>query len=147
MIEAKLLCLKAFDVHNAAQAPDCQAAESHIRITLMNRFLALGTAEIVRVTQNLTGEDHHAAGFSNATTPQLPEISELSIAIEMRQALAQGSCRLSTEGQLRELSRLRSAIFRPRMSAEKASACIRGTDLPSAATVARWLSSKVFTSE
>lgn len=130
----------AFGVHNAAQDPDCQTAESHFRITLMNRPLALGTAEIVRVTQNLTGESHHAAGLSNETTPKLPEISGLSIAIEMRQALAQGSCRLSTEGQLRELSRLRSANFRPRMSAEKVSACIRGTVLPSAATVARGLS-------
>ncbi|MEI4231660.1 hypothetical protein, partial [Roseovarius sp. D22-M7] len=29
--------------------PDCQTAEIHIRIALMNRFSALGTAEIVRV--------------------------------------------------------------------------------------------------
>ena len=29
--------------------PDCQTAEIQIRIALMNRFSALGTAEIVRV--------------------------------------------------------------------------------------------------
>ncbi|KAA0916012.1 IS5/IS1182 family transposase, partial [Aquicoccus porphyridii] len=31
--------------------PDRQTAEIHIRIALMNRFSALGTAEIIRVAR------------------------------------------------------------------------------------------------
>ena len=42
-------CLKAFGERIAARDPDRQTAEIHIRIALMNRFNALGTAEIVRV--------------------------------------------------------------------------------------------------
>lgn len=48
-IEAKTRCLKAFGERIAARDPDCQTAEVHIRIALMNRFNALGTAEITRV--------------------------------------------------------------------------------------------------
>ena len=48
-IEAKMRCLKAFGERIAAKAPDRQTAEIQIRIALMNRFSALGTAEIVRV--------------------------------------------------------------------------------------------------
>ena len=48
-IEAKMRCLKAFGERIAARDPNCQIAEIHIRIALMNRFSALGTAEIVRV--------------------------------------------------------------------------------------------------
>ncbi|SPJ26103.1 hypothetical protein PAA8504_03959 [Palleronia abyssalis] len=33
----------------AARDPDSQTVETHIRIALMNRFNALGTAEIVRL--------------------------------------------------------------------------------------------------
>ena len=39
-------CLKAFGERIAARDPDRQTAEIHIRIALMNRFSALGTAEI-----------------------------------------------------------------------------------------------------
>ena len=42
-------CLKAFGERMMARDPDRQTAEIHIRIALMNRFSALGTAEIVRV--------------------------------------------------------------------------------------------------
>ena len=42
-------CLKAFGERIAARDPDCQTAKIHIRVALMNRFSALGTAEIVRV--------------------------------------------------------------------------------------------------
>lgn len=42
-------CLKAFGERIAARDPDRQTAEIHIRIALMNRFSALGTAEIERV--------------------------------------------------------------------------------------------------
>ena len=49
-IEAKMRCLRAFGERIAARDPDRQTAEVHIRIALMNRFSALGTAEIVRVT-------------------------------------------------------------------------------------------------
>ncbi len=48
-IEAKMRCLKAFGERIAARDPDRQTTEIHIRIALMNRFSALGTAEIVRV--------------------------------------------------------------------------------------------------
>jgi hypothetical protein len=47
--EAKMRCLKAFGERIAARDPDRQTAEIHIRVALMNRFNALGTAEIVRV--------------------------------------------------------------------------------------------------
>jgi len=49
-IEAKMRCLKAFGERIAARDPDRQTAEIQIGGALMNRFSALGTAEIVRVT-------------------------------------------------------------------------------------------------
>ncbi len=48
-IEAKMRCLKAFGERIAARDPDSQTAEIQIRIALINRFSALGTAEIARV--------------------------------------------------------------------------------------------------
>ncbi|WP_328589357.1 hypothetical protein [Cereibacter ovatus] len=48
-IEAKMRCLKAFGERIMARDPDRQTAEIHIRVALINRFNALGTAEIVRV--------------------------------------------------------------------------------------------------
>ncbi len=48
-VEAKMRCLKAFGERIASRDPDRQAAEIHTRIALMNRFSALGRAEIVRV--------------------------------------------------------------------------------------------------
>ena len=48
-IEAKMRCLKSFGERIASRDPDRQAAEIHIRVALMNRFNALGTAEIERV--------------------------------------------------------------------------------------------------
>jgi hypothetical protein len=48
-VALNLLDLKAFGERIAARDPDRQTAEIHIRIALMNRFSALGTAEIVRV--------------------------------------------------------------------------------------------------
>ena len=42
-------CLKAFSERIAATHPDSQTAEIQIRVALMNRFSALGAAEIVRV--------------------------------------------------------------------------------------------------
>jgi hypothetical protein len=48
-VEAKMRCLKAFGERIAARDPDRQTAEIQIRIVLMNRFSALGSAEIVRV--------------------------------------------------------------------------------------------------
>lgn len=41
--------LKSSGVRIAARDPDRQTAEIHIRVVLMNRANALGTAEIVRV--------------------------------------------------------------------------------------------------
>ena len=48
-IEAKMRCLKAFGDRIAARDPDRQTAEIQIRVALINRFNALGTAEIIRV--------------------------------------------------------------------------------------------------
>jgi hypothetical protein len=42
-------CLKSFGERIAARDPDRQTAEIYIRITLMNRFNAIGTAEFVRM--------------------------------------------------------------------------------------------------
>ena len=47
--EAKMRCLKAFGERIAARDPDRQTAEIQIRIALINRFNALGTAETVRM--------------------------------------------------------------------------------------------------
>jgi hypothetical protein len=47
--EARMRCLKSFGERIASRDPDRQTAEVHIRIALMNRFNALGTAEIKRV--------------------------------------------------------------------------------------------------
>ena len=44
-----MLCLKSFGDRIMARDPDRQTAEIHTRIALMNRFSALGQAEIVRV--------------------------------------------------------------------------------------------------
>ena len=49
-VEAKMRCLKAFGERIDARDPDCQTAKVHIRIALMNRFSALGTAEVQRVS-------------------------------------------------------------------------------------------------
>lgn len=48
-IEAQMRRLKAFGERIASRDPDRQAAEIHTRIALMNRFSALGRAEITRV--------------------------------------------------------------------------------------------------
>lgn len=48
-IEAKMRCLKAFGERISARDPDRQTAEIQIRVALMNRFNAIGTAEIVRL--------------------------------------------------------------------------------------------------
>ena len=47
--EARMRCLKAFGERIAARDPDRQTAEIHIRVALINRFNALGTAEVARV--------------------------------------------------------------------------------------------------
>jgi hypothetical protein len=48
-VALNLLDLKSFGKRIAARDPVRQTAEIHIRVALMNRFNALGTAEIVRV--------------------------------------------------------------------------------------------------
>jgi hypothetical protein len=42
-------CLKAFGERIAARGPNCQTAEIRIRVAPIDRFSALGTAEITRV--------------------------------------------------------------------------------------------------
>jgi hypothetical protein len=41
--------VEAFGERLAARDSDCQTAEIHIRISLMNRFTALCTAKIIRI--------------------------------------------------------------------------------------------------
>jgi hypothetical protein len=48
-VALNLLDLKAFGDRIAARDPDRQTAEIQICIALINRFSALGTADIVRV--------------------------------------------------------------------------------------------------
>ncbi len=48
-VEAQMQRLKSFGERIASRDPDRQAAEIHTRIALMNRFSALGRAEITRV--------------------------------------------------------------------------------------------------
>ena len=48
-VEAKMRCLKAFGERISARDPDRQTAEIRIRVALINRFNALGTAEVVRL--------------------------------------------------------------------------------------------------
>ena len=47
-IEAQMRRLKLFGERIASRDPDREAAEIHTRIALMNRFSALGRAEITR---------------------------------------------------------------------------------------------------
>jgi hypothetical protein len=47
--EAKKRCLKSLGVRIAARDPDRQTAEIQIRDALINRFNALGIANIVRM--------------------------------------------------------------------------------------------------
>ena len=48
-IEAKMKWLKSFGERIASRDPDRQTAEVQIRVAIMNRFNALGTAEVERV--------------------------------------------------------------------------------------------------
>ena len=48
-VEAQMRRLKAFGERIASPDPDRQAAEIHTRVALLNRFSALGRAEIMRV--------------------------------------------------------------------------------------------------
>jgi hypothetical protein len=48
-IETKMRCLNAFGERIAPRHPDSQTADIQIRVAHINRFNALGTAEIVRV--------------------------------------------------------------------------------------------------
>lgn len=45
----QMRCMKALGERNIRRDPDLQTVEIHIRIALLNRFSALGAAEIVRV--------------------------------------------------------------------------------------------------
>ncbi len=48
-IEAKMRCLKAFGERIAARHPDSKTAKIQLRVTLLNRFKALGADEIIRL--------------------------------------------------------------------------------------------------
>lgn len=49
-VQALLRCLKSFGERIASRDPDRQVAEIHIRIALINRLNALGTAESGRIS-------------------------------------------------------------------------------------------------
>jgi len=49
-VEARMNCLKAFGERIMSRDPDRQTAEIQIRIAIMNRFNAIGTAEVEAVT-------------------------------------------------------------------------------------------------
>jgi hypothetical protein len=55
-IEAKIRCLKSFGERIAARDPDRKTVEIHTRVALINRFNALGTADIVRVDSSQRGK-------------------------------------------------------------------------------------------
>jgi hypothetical protein len=63
------LDLKAFGERIAARDPDRQTAEIHNRVALINRFNALGTAEVVRVAGHQRRKGHHVSSTTDATTP------------------------------------------------------------------------------
>jgi len=62
-------CLKSFGERIASRDPDRQTAESRIRIALMNRFNALGQAEIERGAQDYRGKGMLVSKTTCATTP------------------------------------------------------------------------------
>lgn len=62
-------CLKAFGERIMARAPERQTAEIHIRIALMNRFSALGTADIVCEARAHRGKGKISLRTNCATTP------------------------------------------------------------------------------
>jgi hypothetical protein len=68
-VKAQMLRLKAFGERIASRDPDRQTAEFHTRIALMNRFSALGQAEIVRVAYIHGDRGNSAFNPRYATTP------------------------------------------------------------------------------
>ncbi|MBK5947084.1 hypothetical protein CCR83_11680 [Rhodobacter veldkampii DSM 11550] len=61
--------MRSYSERIAARDPDRQTAEIQIRVALINRFNALGTAEIVRVAQHWWRKGHYASRRRSATTP------------------------------------------------------------------------------
>jgi hypothetical protein len=64
-------CLKAFGGRIMARDPDRQAVEIQVRVALMSRFSAPGTAEIVRVARTKAERGRLGLSQSRATTPRL----------------------------------------------------------------------------
>ncbi len=62
-------CLKQFGERIASPDPDRQKAEIHIRVALMNRFNALGTAEISAWPELNGVRENLASAISSATLP------------------------------------------------------------------------------
>lgn len=74
-------CPKSFGERIASRDPDRQTAEIHIRIALMTRFHALGTAEIEHVACSHRGKGTLAQRGTSATMPRgvKKKLSELTI--------------------------------------------------------------------
>ena len=68
-IEAEMRGRKSFGERIAARDPDRQIAEIQIRMALMNRFPALGAAEIGRMARGRWQMSHNASGVSHPATP------------------------------------------------------------------------------
>ena len=64
-------CVKSFGERVAARHPGRQTAEIVIRVALLNRFNALGTAEIARLAQTGGERGRHTLRRLAATLPPL----------------------------------------------------------------------------
>ena len=71
--------LKAFGERIASRDPNRQAAEIHARIALLNRFPALGQAEITRVVRTQGDRGRLGPSPSYATTPLRAVLPVLSL--------------------------------------------------------------------
>lgn len=67
-IKATMRGLKSFGERIASRDPDRQMAEVHLRVAVMNRFSALGTAQTERVMSSSWARGHHASTPKSATT-------------------------------------------------------------------------------
>lgn len=68
-VEAKMRCQKAFGERIAARDPDCQTAEIHIRVDLINCFNAIGTPRSSAWPEPERERGTHASGHLFAKTP------------------------------------------------------------------------------
>jgi hypothetical protein len=68
-VEARMSCLKLFGERIMSRDPDRQTAGIEIRIAIMNRFSALGRAEIEAVRSRMWKRGQSCSGLIYATSP------------------------------------------------------------------------------